>query len=284
MIAHSLLLLLFLLTIAHLVTLKVCSVKIDHRAAPVFVSVWVLIGLAVTAPAFEPLWREGYDFMLAHPVLLALCVGKGIALYALLVVSQQLMQISLSSRHYVTPLAVGILSVSNALLGEQLSAGQWMAALGLCGLACAFFFKGHMADLSRQSRLHYAILVGISVALGTLDHALLSRGVNWFMLLGISHVVLLVLSLAMLRGQRDILKTALFAAPALLAGVTYAATELVKFYQQVTINPVTTVVTVQASTKPVIMLLAAWVWKERTAKEQLVWGVLALVMMLPLFF
>lgn len=46
MLPHLLLLLLFVLTIAHLVTLKICSVRLDHRTAPVFVSVWVLAGLA----------------------------------------------------------------------------------------------------------------------------------------------------------------------------------------------------------------------------------------------
>ncbi|MFN7113497.1 MAG: hypothetical protein ACK4PK_03975 [Alphaproteobacteria bacterium] len=283
MFAHFLLLLLFLLTIAHLVTLKICSVKLDHRTAPVFVSLWVLAGLAATAPAFMPLWAEGYDFLLAHPVMFALAAGKGVMLYVLLVVSQQLMQISLSSRHYVTPLAVGILSVCNSFLGEQLSAGQWASALGLCALAAAFFFKGHLADLDRKSRIHYALLVGISVMLGALDHALLSKGMNWCTLLAVSHIVLLLLAIALLHRQAAVWKTALFALPAVLAGLTYAATELVKFYQQVTINPVTAVVTVQASTKPVIMLLAALVWKERTAREQLVWGVLALLVMLPLF-
>lgn len=284
MLPHLLLLLLFVLTIAHLVTLKICSVRLDHRTAPVFVSVWVLAGLAATAPVFADLWRDGFVFLQQHPLMLALAVGKGVLLYVLLVVSQQLMQISLSSRHYVTPLAVGILSVTNALLGEQLAPGQWASALGLCALAAAFFFKGHLSDLNRTSRIHYALLVGLSVLLGSLDHALLSHGMNWCTLLGVSHVVLLLLSVILLRGQMAVWKSALFAAPAILAGLTYAATELVKFYQQVSINPVTAVVTVQASTKPFIMLLAAWVWKERTAREQLVWGVMALLVMLPLFF
>lgn len=281
--AHLLLLLLFVLTIAHLVTLKICSVRLDHRTAPVFVSVWVLAGLAATAPLYADLWRAGFSFLPQHPVMTALAVFKGVLLYCLLVVSQQLMKISLSSRHYVTPLSVGILSVSNAALGEHLSAGQWMSALGLCALAAAFFFKGHLSDLDRRARIQYALLVMISAFLSSLDHALLSGGMNWCTLLGVSHAVLLLLSVILLRKQAAVWKSALFAAPALLAGLSYAATELVKFYQQVTINPVTAVVTVQASTKPVIMLLAAWVWKERTAKEQLVWGVMALVVMLPLF-
>jgi hypothetical protein len=33
----------------------------------------------------------------------------------------------------------------------------------------------------------------------------------------------------------------------------------------------------------VILILSALVWKERTVKEQLLWGVLALLVTLPLF-
>jgi len=36
-------------------------------------------------------------------------------------------------------------------------------------------------------------------------------------------------------------------------------------------------------TKPVILLLSAMIWKERTVKEQLAWGVLAFLVTLPLF-
>lgn len=281
--AHLLLLLLFFLTIGHLLTLKACSVRLDHRTAPIFISAWTLLGVALVSPFFGHLWAEGWAKFMAAPHLLALSVLKGALLYYLFVISQELMQESLSSRHYVTPMAVGLVAIVNATLGESLKAGQWIAALGLCALSAAFFFKGHLSDLSRRGKMSYVKLVGMAVLLAAFDHAL-TKNSNWFSLLLVSNATLLAVSLALTRGNAAVLREALLHRMAAWAGIFYMATELVKFYQQVSINPVTAVATVQAATKPVILILSALLWKERTVKEQTVWGALAFAVTLPMFF
>jgi len=43
------------------------------------------------------------------------------------------------------------------------------------------------------------------------------------------------------------------------------------------------VIITQALTKPVILVLSAVIWKERTVKEQLAWGAAAFIITLPLF-
>jgi hypothetical protein len=281
-ISHLLLLALFLLTIAHLVTLKVCSLAIDHRTAPLFISGWTLMGLAAATPIYGHLWGEGYSAFLDQPVLLALTLLKAVLLYFLFIISQQLMQVSLSSRHYVTPLSVGLIAILNSFLGETLTLGQWCAALGLCGLAAAFFFKGHLAEMDRSARLAYGKLVGISVAIAVIDQIVLKQ-TNWFAYQVIFNVVLLVIALLMNMRNLAVIKTAFLHRAAALAGLSYMATELVKFYQMVSINPITVIIVVQAMTKPVILALSAVVWKERTIREQLIWGVLAFIVTLPLF-
>lgn len=277
------LLLLFALTIGLVVMQKLCSVRLDHRTAPIFFSGWTLIGLLGSWPLFGHLLPGGLEKMAADPWLLALTAGKGALLYYVFFVSQRLMKVSLSSRHYVTPLAVGIVSFSNYFMGEHLEPREWFAALGLCALSAAFFFKGHLADLDRRSRLDYFLLVALSAPLASLDHYLIKH-VNWYAVLLVSNVVLLTLSLLVNRSNKAVLRDAFWHKTAALAGIFYMAAELVKFYQQVTINPVTTVVTVQAATKPVILVLSALIWNERTVREQMIWGVLALAVTLPLFF
>ena len=55
-----------------------------------------------------------------------------------------------------------------------------------------------------------------------------------------------------------------------------------KLWGNMTINPVTAVVMTQAMTKPVILILSALIWKERTVREQAVWGAAAFILvMLP---
>lgn len=281
--AHVLLLVLFFLTILHLVTLKVCALKLDHHAAPLFISGWVLLGLIAVSPFYGYLWGEGWQIFAADPVLLALACLKGAMMYLLLFISQRLMQVSLSSRHYVTPLAVGLIAIINYFLGEHLSAGQWCAALGLCGLSAAFFLKGHMSDMPRAARVDYFLLVAISAVLSAMDHVL-TKDVNWYSLLLVSNLVLFPLALALNARKLHVIKDAFLHKTAAIAGLSYMVTELVKFYQMVTINPVSVIVTVQAMTKPVILFLSAYVWKERSVREQLVWGLLAFLVTLPLFW
>lgn len=283
MTAHALLVLLFILTIGHLLTLKVCSVKLDHRTAPIFISLWTLIGAGAVTPLYGHLWAPGWAKLMEEPYLLMLAVGKGGLLYLLLVISQELMKESLSSRHYVTPLSIGLVTLMNAGLGEQLSLNQWFSALGLCALAAGFFFRGHLSDLSKRGKTVYLQLVIISAVLATLDHTLI-KGSNWFAALLVVNAVLFTLSLALNIERLAILKDALFHKSAILAGIFYMATEIVKNYQQVTINPVSVVITVQAATKPVILILSALLWKERTVREQIAWGVMAFIVTLPLFF
>jgi hypothetical protein len=275
------LLLLFVLTLAHLVTLKLCSNRLDHRTAPLFVSAWTLIGLAIAAPKFGYLLGEGWQIVATKPLYIGLIIIKGLLLYRLFVVSQQLMAVSLSSRHYVTPLAVGLLSIGNWFLGEQLAVSTWVSALSLCALAAGFFCRGHLSEMDKTTKLAYGELVLLSVAGGMLDHSVTSA-VNWYTLLLLSNLVLLPFALMMTGRNLALIKSAAFHPMALLAGSVYAATELVKFYQQVEINPVTTVVIVQSMTKPVILVLSALIWHERTVREQMVWGAVAFAAILPM--
>ena len=239
--------------------------------------------MLVMWPTHGYLFHQGLQKLSVAPHLFLLIVLKGIALYFLFVISQGLMQVSLSSRHYVTPLSVGLIAIINSFLGETLTPGQWMAALGLCLLSAVFFFKGHLADIGKSGRIAYGQLVALAVVLAAFDHVL-TRDANWFTLLFISNITLLITSLVLHGKDRNLLHAAAFSKSAILAGIFYAATELTKFYQQVTINPVSVVITVQAMTKPLILVLSALIWKERTVKEQLLWGILAFIVILPLFF
>lgn len=279
--AEFYLVILFLLTIVHLLTLKMCSDVLDHRTAPLFIGGWTLIGLLVTAPVFGHLLLEALPDLSANAWLLALIALKGVLLYLMFVAGQDLAKVSLSTRQYVTPLSIGLIAIVNAGLGEQLSFEKWLAALGLCALAGAFLLLGHAAELTRQARLTYAKLVALVVATAAIDQAVLSE-TSWYPLLLGSNLVLIALALGLSVRHKAVLRAATFHPMAIAAGMIYAVTELFKFYQMVDINEVTTVVIAQSLTKPVILLLSAYIWKERTLKEQLVWGVLAFAVSMPM--
>lgn len=272
-----LLTLLFFLTIAYAISMKVCSGRIDHRTAPLFISAWALIGLAATWPLNGHLWHEGLPRLAAQPWLAPLAAVKGLLMYSRYIRGQQLTQVSLSSSNYVRPMSVGLIAVVNFMLGEKLTPAQWGAALGLCLLSVGFFFRGHLSDFTRREKLYYADLVGFNVALAAIDLVVI-RGSNWMCDLLIGNLALLAVALVSSRRSPEVLRAAFLHPAAIVAGVLFAVTEQVKFFQQVTINPISLVLTVQALTPPVILVLSAVVWKERTVKEQLIWGLSAFIL------
>jgi hypothetical protein len=270
-----LLVLLFAFTIAYVLAMKVASNRIDHRTAPIFISAWALLGLAVTWPFLGAgLWKSGAPLLMAQPWLVALAAIKGALMYSRSIRGQQLTQASLSSSNYVRPMSIGMIAIVNFMLGEKLTHAQWASSLGLCLVSVVFFFKGHLSEFTRREKIYYADLVGFNVTLAAIDFAVI-KGSNWFCDLVIGNVVLLVVGLACNRRAPEVLKVAFFSGPAIVAGFLFSATEQLKFYQQVTINPISMVLTVQALSQPIIMVLSAHIWKERTMREQLIWGMAA---------
>lgn len=276
---HLLLAALFVLTIGNGLLFKVASHRIDHRTAPAFMCLWVLVGLLATYPLYADLWRAGLSAVKQHPWLGGLMVVKGFLLWVLFSQKQRLNKLSLSARNYASPVAIGFMVFSNAAFGEHLETVEMVAALGLCALGFVFAFRGHLQDLPREGKLLFILAVVLTVVCGTLDHVLLTH-LNWYVLLAITNLILLVVILA-LRGGLGHVRASLTSPLAVSAGVLFAVTELLKFYQQVAYSPVTVVVTVQAATMPILLVLSALIWGERSWKEQLVWGLVGLGLILP---
>jgi drug/metabolite transporter (DMT)-like permease len=269
--AFLLLAALFVLTIANALSLKVCSSRLDHRVTPVFIAFWSLAGLAVVWPLMgHSLWAPGFAVLFAKPWLLFLAIVKGGILHGRFVRGQALTRASLSSSFYVRPMSVGLIACVNFLLGERLTPAQWIAALGLCLLSTAFFFKGHLSEFTQREKRHYIDLVAFSVAMAAIDYTVL-RAANWYVLLFVTNVAMLALCFDRNRREPEVLKAA-FTRPAVAAGMIFSLTEMVKFYQQVTLSPISLVLVAQSITQPVIMALSALIWKERTIREQILWG------------
>ncbi|MDD9901880.1 MAG: hypothetical protein OXT65_12965 [Alphaproteobacteria bacterium] len=275
-IANTFLLLLFILSIAKAVAFKTCSDRMDARTTPLIISAWSLLAAVVTIPVFGHLWGNAQHIFMQSPSLLFLCLAKGGILYIWCITSQKLVSLSLSSRIYMKPMATGLIAGSNYFLGERLSRAEWISALALFALSALFFFKGHISDVDRKARVYFVSLVGMSVVLSGMDHVLVSH-VNWYALLIVSNVMLLGIGLCIHHKNIPLLKSAYCNKLALAAGCTYAVAEHVKFYQMVTINPVTTIAVLESLVSPVLMVLSAALWKERTVREQLSWGMAVFV-------
>ena len=272
----------FALAIAKPLAYKLCALKLDHRAAPIFISTYILLGVALTMPWFHDLFVEGIEQLISMPLILSLCLLKGVIFWYASYGGQQLTHNSLSYARYTLPPALAIAAIINVFFGEILTLVEWVAVIGLALSGIAFFLKGHIQDLDHPTKILFVKLVGALVCLIVLDHITISHS-NWYVLLFTSNVAVFVVCL-LYRKPLAVWKSAIFSKLGMLGGLLMVTYEFVKFYPMVTLVPVTVMSTVQAAATPIVLVLTAMIWGERTWKEQLIWGVLAIGFILPLIF
>lgn len=282
--ALTMLSLYFVLMLINKLSMKWASDVLDARTAPIFTPAWILLGLAVTFPLFKDVAMVGYEKMQLSTLGLVMAIVKGFGFYAFLIYKQRLSTLSLSSTLYGGPIAVALAAIGASFLGEDLNIYQWMAimALGLSGVA--FMLKGHIRDVQDPKAFTYFFInIMLAAFLIVVDHTGVLHS-NWYAFLAVSNGVTLILALILNVRSLQNIKSAFFARPAIIAGFIFVTFELVKFYQIVTITPATVMGAVALAGGPIVMVLSALIWKERTVKEQLLWGLWAVLMLIPLIF
>ncbi len=273
--------LLVLLALARPLLYKKVSMTLDHDSGPIFTSLWVLIGLVVAFPWYGDLLMGEVNNLKSNYLLLCLLVLKGGALWFLFYNGQALMRQSLSAAKFVLPTALGFIAIINSVLGEVLEIKEWVAALGLCALGIVFSLRGHLQELGAQGKLLFLKLIVISITTATLDF-LIFKETNWYVLLLSTNFLMLVISVCR-RVPLEIWQKSLFGRDSMLAGSVFSAGELLKFYLMVSVLPMTVVISAQVAILPVVLILSALLWEERGWKEQLIWGILSVSLLLLLF-
>ena len=278
---YILLFVLVLLVLARPLLYKKVSMTLDHDSGPIFTAVWVLIGLVLVFPLYGHLLTGALSDLKSNYLLLSLLVLKGGLLWFLFYNGQALTRQSLSAAKFVLPTALGFIAIINSFLGEVLEIKEWVAALGLCALGIVFSLRGHLQELGNKGRFLFFKLVMTSIVTATLDFIILKE-TNWYVLLFITNLLMLFICV-LRRNSLSLWKNALFRKETMFAGSVFSAGELLKFYLMVSVIPMTVVISAQVSIIPVVLILSAVLWGERGWKEQLLWGVLSVILLLLLF-
>lgn len=278
---YALLFALFLFNILSSMAFKRASHSLPHDIGPVYTCGWILIGLILWFCFSNTLFFEGINDVREAPILAGLLLLKGVFIWVLFSKGMELTQYSLSARSYLLPSSIGFIAIINNFLGESLTLQQWVAVIGLFILGVSFFFRGHIQALSKQGRLLFLFLIFTTICCATLDQLILSD-TNWFVLLLFTNLVALSVSFSK-KISGEYLKAAFVSAKAVMAGVAFMVTEMLKFYLMVSIFPMSVVISVQVATIPIILVLSAVIWGERGWKEQLIWGILSAGLLLLLF-
>lgn len=270
------------LLIFNKLAMKWASHVLDHKTTTIFIPTWVLIGLLASYPVFENEVQQAFVSLQSTPEVAIWVILKGTFFYYYLQIIQKLRQQSLSSAHYAGPIGISLSAVGAYFLGESLSFYQWVAMLLLGISGVVFMYKGHLNDIDPTGRQLFLKVVLLSAVLIMIDHSGVQAS-HWYVYLLFSSMATLFIALLKIR-SKHVWSKALFNKTAVITGIVFVLHELVKYYQMVTITPASVLNAAGLSAGPIIMVLSAIIWKERTVKEQFLWGLWAMLLLVPLVF
>ncbi len=245
-----------------------------------FTSVWLLIGLVITFPILGHLFTDRAEEVLTSPYLL-LSVIKGVSLWLLVKLQQSINKESTSSSTFYLFTAMALASLlNNMFFHEGLKVFQLVCVLGFGVLGCVFFIYGDAKRLSRKNKIAFILATFICALFGVEDHLAIPR-IGWYPHLLVSSIFMFLMCFFDKISKQDIISV--FKNKILVkAGVFYTVSEFLIIYASTNILPVSFVALFMRLATPIVMIISAIKYKEQTLKNQLVFGIISLMLALPL--
>ena len=245
-----------------------------------FTSCWLLVGLVVTFPFLGHLLEFNGQNVLFSPYIL-ISIYKGVTLFYLISMQQAINKNSTSSSVFLgfIALALGAL-VNNLFFHENLGLVKVVCIVCFGVLGFLFLQKGDAKRLSRKD-LYYFIIVAVIMASYTVaDHLAIPR-VGWYAHLLVSSVAMFLTSI-IYKSSKDSLKVIFTNKTIIIAGIFYTLSEFFVIYASFNILPVSIVAVFLRLSTPIIMVISAVKYKEQDIKNQLGFGLAAIILALPI--
>ncbi len=245
-----------------------------------FTSCWLLVGLVVTFPFLVHLLDFNGQNVLFSPYIL-ISIYKGVTLFYLISMQQAINKNSTSSSVFLgfIALALGAL-VNNLFFHENLGLVKVVCIVCFGVLGFLFLQKGDAKRLSRKD-LYYFIIVAVIMASYTVADHLAIPKVGWYAHLLVSSVAMFLTSI-IYKSSKDSLKVIFTNKTIIIAGIFYTLSEFFVIYASFNILPVSIVAVFLRLSTPIIMVISAVKYKEQDIKNQLGFGLAAIILALPI--
>lgn len=245
-----------------------------------FTSVWLMVGLALSFPFFGHLITDNAKEIFYSPYWL-LSVLKGVLLWWVISLQQVVNKESTSSSVFWGFIALALGSLANNLFfHEGLKLFQLACVCGFGVLGGVFMLKGDARRLSLKGLIAFWAIVLCGTCCNITDHLAIPRA-GWYMHLLASSAVLFLMALARGISRADFRK--IFSLPSLyVAGICYVVTEFLIIYASTNLLPVSFVGIFMRLAAPVVMVISALRYKEQSWQNQLLFGLVALALAMPL--
>ena len=259
---------------------KKCVEYFPASLSSTFTSIWLLLALFITFPFLGHLFTDNAQEIVTSPYLL-LSVAKGFLLYFLIKLQQVINKEGSSSSVFFGFIAMALGSlVINIFFKEGLGIIKLLCVCLMGVLGVFFVLKGDARRLSTKGKIYFVTIILIVSSFTITDHLAISQ-VGWY-----AH--LLFSSIAMFLGcffagiskqdYRNIFRNK----DIVIAGLVYSSSEFLIIYSSINVMPVSVIAVFLRMSAPLVMLVSVFKYKEQTVKNQLVFGVMALLLALPI--
>ncbi|MBE6443697.1 MAG: hypothetical protein E7020_03400 [Alphaproteobacteria bacterium] len=250
------------------------------KQSATFTSFWLVFSLILTYPILGHFLQFNGNNALFSPYIL-ISVYKGVALFYFVTLQQIINKKSLSSSVFLSFIAMALGSlVNNLFFAENLGITKVFCICGFGILGILFLYKGDAKRLSHKDIFFFFIATIIMASFSISDHIAIPK-VGWYAHLLVSSIIM-CLSCFLYKISRLAFKMVFKDKRTILAGVFYAVTEFLVIYASINILPVSIVALFLRLSVPIVMIISALRYKEQNLKNQLIFGILAILLALPI--
>jgi drug/metabolite transporter (DMT)-like permease len=262
---------------------KPVAEKYSSRFSPFFISIWMVIGIILMYPFVQSRVKPLVEVVKSNPYsLLAGCL-KGVAVWGAVWSSQFINRKSMSSSVFFPFISLSLAAVVlNLFFDENLKFIHLISIVLLGVLGGCFCAFGDARRMNFDEKRMFVIAVLFAGACSVLDHVGI-KGLGWYWYLAVSNIVMV--GLAIFRGLKEWnIKDVFLEKQVAMAGGFTICYEVLLIASMIAVLPVSFVSFFMRLSAPVVMVFSAIKFKEQTVKNQLIFGVLAILLALPMIF
>ena len=250
------------------------------EVSSLFTSCWLLVGLIISFPLLGHLLNFNNQNALLSPYIL-ISIYKGITLFYLIAMQQAINKNSTSSSVFLGFMALALGAVTNNLFFHENLGFVKVACIVCLGvLGFMFLLKGDARRLSRKDLFYFVVVTMFMASYTVADHVAIPQ-VGWYAHLFASSIAMLIISLVHKASKEDI-KVIFTNKSIIFAGIFYTISEFFVIYVSFNVLPVSIVAVFLRLSTPVVMVLSAIKYKEQSVKNQLLFGLIAILLSLPI--
>lgn len=250
------------------------------KTSSAFTSTWLIIVLFSTFPIFKNLLTNDYTYIF-HSIYILISIYKGVSLYYLIELQQVVNKESTSSSVFLSfiALALGCLA-NNLFFGEGLGYIKVLSISGFGLLGIIFLIEGDAKRISMKAKIAFFIVSLILASYVVSDHISIKQ-IGWYPHLFVSSVIMFLTALIHGISKQDF-KNMFLNKGIVIAGLVYAISEFFVIFASINILPVSIVGVFLRLSVPIVMIISAIRYHEQSLKNQLIFGISAILLALPI--